>query len=60
MRLTQISRVKILASWAKGAQNGCEKVDVFVAGTMDLLFFITGQIGMKVGQKRQSVSAIEP
>jgi len=34
---TQISRVKILAPWAKGAQNGGEKSDVFVTGTMKLL-----------------------
>jgi len=47
---TQISRVEILAPWAKGAQNGGEKVGVFVTGTMKLVFLVTGQIGMKFGQ----------
>jgi len=33
----QISLVKILAPWAKGAQNGDEKVHVFVTGTIPLM-----------------------
>jgi len=37
-----------------------KKVGVFVTGTMNLQFFVTGQIGMKLGQKRQSLSFIEP
>jgi len=32
----------------------------FVTGTMNSLFFVTEQIGMKIGQKRQSVSSIGP
>jgi len=48
-----------LGSWAKGAQNSGEKVDVFVTRTMKSFFFVTGQIGMKFGQKRQSVCFIE-
>jgi len=39
-----------LAPWAKGAQNGGEKSGCFVAGTMKLFFFVTGQIGMKFGK----------
>jgi len=49
-----------LGAWAEGAQSGAEKVHVFVTGTTNLFFFVTGQIGMKFGQKRQSVSYIEP
>ena len=33
---------------------------VFCNGTMKLFFVVTGQIGMKFGQKRQSVSSVEP
>ena len=55
-----MSCVKILAPWAIGTQNGAEKVDVFVRGTMKLFFFVTGQIGMKFGKKRQLVYSIEP
>jgi len=41
-----------LAPWAKGAQNGGEKRWVFfVTGAMKLFFSVTGQIGMKFGQK---------
>jgi len=55
------SRVKILAPWAKGAQNGRERWwEFFVTGTMKLHFFVTGQIGMKFGKNRQSLSSIEP
>jgi len=32
----------------------------FVAGTVNSHFFVTGQIGMKFGQKRQSVWFVEP
>jgi len=40
-------------------QNGGEKVGVFlVTGTMKLFFFATGQIGIKFGKKRLSVSCI--
>jgi len=54
---TQISRVKIFAPWAKRAQNGGDKCGCgcFVTGTMNSVFFLTGQIGMKFGKKRQSV-----
>jgi len=56
----QISRVKILAPWAKGAPNGDRKGGCLcLTGTMNLFFFVTGQIGMKFGNKRQSVSSIE-
>jgi len=56
---SQILCVKILVPWVKGAQNGGEMVGVsFVTGTMNSHFFVTGQIGMKFGQKRQSVSSI--
>jgi len=49
-----------LAHWAKGAQNGGKKVHVFVTGTMNSHFFVTGQIGMKFWQKQfQSVCSIE-
>jgi len=39
-----------------------KKVGVFVTcrPTMNLHFFVTGQIGMKFGQKRQSVFSIVP
>jgi len=40
-----------LATWAKGAQTGGEKVHVFVTGTMNAHFFVTGQIAMKFWQK---------
>ena len=43
--------LKILAPWAKGAQNGGEKDGCFVTGTLKSLFFVTGQISMKFGQK---------
>jgi len=41
-------------------QNGGEKVGVFVTGKMNSLFFVTGQIDMKFGKKRQSMCSIEP
>jgi len=41
--------VKILAPWAKGAQNG-KKGGVFVTGTIKL-FFVTGQVSIKFGKK---------
>jgi len=45
------SHVKILALRAKGAQNGGENGgSFFVTGTVNLHFFVTGQIGMKFGQ----------
>ena len=49
---TRTQRVKILAPWAKGAQNGGggEKVHVFVTDTMNFYFFVMGQIGIKFGQ----------
>jgi len=56
---TQIWRVKILATWAK-ALNGGEKGGCFVAGTMNLFFFVTEHIVMKVGGKRQFVCSVEP
>jgi len=38
-----------------------KRVGVFVVtGTMNWHFFVTGQIGMKFGQKRQSLFSIEP
>jgi len=46
-----MSRVKILAPWAKGAQNGGEKGGCFVTGTMNSFFFVSGQIGMKFVKK---------
>jgi len=49
-----------LAPLNKGVQNEGENIDVFVTVTMNLHFFVAGQIGMKYGQKRQSVSSIEP
>jgi len=51
----QISRVTILAPCDKVAQNGGENVGAFVTGTIKSLCFVTGQIGMKFGKKRQSV-----
>ena len=36
-----------------------KRVGVFVMGTMNFHFFAMGQIGMKFGKKRQSVSSIE-
>jgi len=41
------------------AQNGYEKVGVFVTGTMNSHFFVSGQIGMN-SEKGQSLSSIEP
>jgi len=41
---TQISRVKILAPWAKAAQNGGEKGGCFVMGTMNLHLFVRDSI----------------
>jgi len=49
-----------LAPRAKGAQNGGETVGFFVTGTMNSHLFVTGKIGMKFGQKRQSLSSIVP
>jgi len=40
-----------VAPWAIGAQNGGERDGCFVTGTMDSFFFVTGQNGMKFGQK---------
>jgi len=54
------SRVKILAPCAKGAQKVVKRREFFVTGPMNLHFFVTGQIGMAFGQKRQSLSSIEP
>jgi len=36
-------------------QNVGEKGGVFVTGAMNSFFFLTGQIGMKFGEKRPSV-----
>jgi len=47
---TQISCVKILAPWAKGAQNGGEKGGSFCNEYNELAFFVVGQIGMKFGE----------
>jgi len=38
---TPISHVKILAPCAKGAENGVEKMGVFVTGKMKSFFFVT-------------------
>jgi len=49
---TLISHVKIGAACAKGAQNGGENGgSFFVTGTMNSHFLLTGQIGIKFGQK---------
>jgi len=57
---TQISCVKILAPWAKEAQNGGEKKwMIFVTVTTNSLF-ATEQISTKFKQKRYSVCSIEP
>jgi len=57
---TEISYLKILAPWAKGAQNGGEKV-FLVTGTMNSHFFITEQIGNEIQEKkRPSVCSVEP
>jgi len=45
-----------LAPWAKGAQNVSEKVGDFCNGYNELAFFVTGQIGMKFGKKRDKTS----
>jgi len=47
---TQMSRVKILAAWAKRCKMAAKKVRIFVTGTMNSLFFVTGQISVKFGQ----------
>jgi len=58
---SQISHVKMMAPWAKWAQNGGEKGgSFFVTGTMNSHFFVTGQISLKFGGKRQSLSCIQP
>jgi len=45
---TQISCVKILAPWAKGAQNGGEKGGSFFCnGYNELAFFVAGHMVMK-------------
>ena len=36
-----------------------KKAHVFVTGTMNSYFFVTGEIGMKFGQKRQSVCSVD-
>ena len=47
---SQISRVKICAPWAKGAQTAGQKGgSFFVTSTMNSHFFVTGQISMKFG-----------
>jgi len=51
---TQISRVKILAPWAKWAQNGGEKGGYFVMGTMKLHLFVRGQDRHKIRAKNAS------
>jgi len=38
-------------SGGKGVQNGSEKVGVFLTGTMNFIFSLTGQISMKFRQK---------
>jgi len=38
----EIWRINILASWAKGPQNGGEKMSVFVTGTTELAFLCNG------------------
>jgi len=54
------SRVKILAPWAKGVQNGGEKVVVFCNGYNELAFLCNGTDGHEFREKRQSLSSIEP
>jgi len=50
--LTRISCIKISAPWAKGAQNGSKKgVCFFVMDTVYSQFFVTGQTGIKFGQR---------
>jgi len=44
--------LKFLAPWVKWAQNGGEKVEIFVTGTMEFFFLVTGQIGMKFGKTK--------
>jgi len=39
---TQMSRVKTLAPWAKGVQNGGQKVHVFCNGYNELAFLCNG------------------
>jgi len=58
---TQISRIKTLATWAKGAQNGSEKMDVFVTGIMNLFFFVHNATAERheILAKRQVVSYME-
>jgi len=53
-----MSRVKILAPRTKEAQNGGKEGWCFVKENSFLV--VTGQVGMKFGNKRQSVSSIEP
>jgi len=57
---TQISRVKIWAAWAKGAENGSKNGRFFLRNTMKSHLFATGQIDLKFRQKRQSMCSIEP
>jgi len=44
----------------KGAKWRWKGWGFFVTGTMNPHFFVTGQIGMKLEQKRQSLYFIEP
>jgi len=44
----------------KGRKMAVKTVGIFATGTMNSHFFVTGKIGMKFGQKRQSLSSIEP
>jgi len=51
----------VLKFWRNEMQNGGEKGECFVTGTINSHFFVTGQIGMKFGQKTSiGVLYIEP
>jgi len=51
---TQISR----ALSQRGSKWRWKRCMFFVTGTMNSHFFVTGQIGIKFGKKRQSVCSI--
>ena len=57
----QISRIKTLATWAKGAQNDSEKDGCFfVTGIMNLFFFVHNATERhEILAKRQAVSYME-
>ena len=52
--------LKIVAHWAKGAQNGGKKGAFFVAGTLKLFFFCSNGTDLhEIRAKNQLVSSIE-